>query len=250
MSHLPTTDIHDTGSGVVVQVKAPDGTTVCEWEASKQHVDIAMLLLEARQEIAQQHPVRALELVLDAVRQTRGETAIMHVLAEAKHLHQQQLEQQQQYYLQQQQQREEALYNASSSFDSYGYSAHDYDDGSNYYANASEHAATTTTTTSSPSTSSMLSIRQLMGFDDQCSGDTNTDDQQPPMDCAPSTSASTSTSHRGSGEALLMEQGRTNVLQEAYSDGSSVLCPYCHGLVAKRRYTAHTTSWCPGLHLE
>jgi len=49
-------------------------------------------------------------------------------------------------------------------------------------------------------------------------------------------------------DSLLAERGEdASILQDAFRDGSSVLCRRCQGLVARARWEAHTTRWCPKL---
>ena len=48
-------------------------------------------------------------------------------------------------------------------------------------------------------------------------------------------------------ECFLSQQGRSDVLREAYSDGSSMLCCYCNALVKKDRYKIHVSNWCPAI---
>lgn len=51
----------------------------------------------------------------------------------------------------------------------------------------------------------------------------------------------------GREESLLKERGAEIILGQAFSDGSSVLCRKCSGLVARSRWGAHKSQWCPGL---
>lgn len=48
--------------------------------------------------------------------------------------------------------------------------------------------------------------------------------------------------------SILGQQGRTNVLQDAYDDGSSVLCRHCGGLIKRARMDAHLRHWCAAFH--
>jgi hypothetical protein len=48
-------------------------------------------------------------------------------------------------------------------------------------------------------------------------------------------------------ESLLKERGAEGILEAAFVDGSSVLCRKCAGLVARSRWNAHKTQWCPAL---
>ena len=43
------------------------------------------------------------------------------------------------------------------------------------------------------------------------------------------------------------DPSRTAVLQDAFVDGSSVVCTRCSALVARSRWTAHSTMWCDAL---
>jgi hypothetical protein len=46
---------------------------------------------------------------------------------------------------------------------------------------------------------------------------------------------------------MLFERGEEEILKDAFEDGSSVVCTRCHGLVARVRWEAHNTLWCPEL---
>ena len=48
---------------------------------------------------------------------------------------------------------------------------------------------------------------------------------------------------------LLAAHGREDILSDAFQDGSSVFCRQCHGLVARTRWNAHRSLWCPALSL-
>jgi hypothetical protein len=43
--------------------------------------------------------------------------------------------------------------------------------------------------------------------------------------------------------SILSEEDRSDILADAYTDGSSRLCTACHGLIAARRWAAHA-QWC------
>ena len=43
------------------------------------------------------------------------------------------------------------------------------------------------------------------------------------------------------------DPSRTAVLHDAFVDGSSVVCTRCNALVARSRWTAHSTMWCDAL---
>ncbi|KAJ1449921.1 hypothetical protein M885DRAFT_622112 [Pelagophyceae sp. CCMP2097] len=45
-------------------------------------------------------------------------------------------------------------------------------------------------------------------------------------------------------ESLVAEQGRAELLQDAFDDGSSVVCTRCGDLVSLRRWDAHKARWC------
>ena len=47
--------------------------------------------------------------------------------------------------------------------------------------------------------------------------------------------------------SLLKERGAETILNDAFSDGSSVLCRQCAGLVARGRWEAHKTQWCTAI---
>lgn len=47
--------------------------------------------------------------------------------------------------------------------------------------------------------------------------------------------------------SLLKERGAEVILTQAFADGSSVLCRRCSGLVARTRWQAHKTNWCPAI---
>lgn len=47
--------------------------------------------------------------------------------------------------------------------------------------------------------------------------------------------------------AILAEEGRLQVVRDAYADGSSFLCLRCKGVVKASRMDEHMTIWCPGL---
>eukprot|EP00298_Acanthocystis_sp_HF-20_P004031 c14379_g1_i1.p1 GENE.c14379_g1_i1~~c14379_g1_i1.p1 ORF type:complete len:131 (+),score=65.45 c14379_g1_i1:36-428(+) len=48
-------------------------------------------------------------------------------------------------------------------------------------------------------------------------------------------------------ESLLGDQGRENVLVDAFKDGSSVVCTSCGSLVSCERWIAHKSLWCPNI---
>ena len=50
-------------------------------------------------------------------------------------------------------------------------------------------------------------------------------------------------------ESLLQAQGEYGamILQSAFTDGSSVMCRRCEGLVSRERWDAHMRRWCPKL---
>ena len=43
---------------------------------------------------------------------------------------------------------------------------------------------------------------------------------------------------------LLAQRGKTNILQEAFENGSSVVCRACNALVPRARYAQHRDFWC------
>jgi len=243
----PTTSIHETGSGVIVEVRAADGSLVCEYEASKEEAGVAAVLLQARSELAAQRPLRAFELVVDAIRRTRGEAAILDVIDEAKRAHE---------YMLEQQQRHSSSMDSSSSMatddDSYHHHHGAYDDG--YY---DDDAYTSSLSTEHTQPAYSNALRAIMtgadgadGYSTSTSSSTSADlmDQQAPDSSHAGGAAAAATSDDdGAHEALLCEQGRMDVLQDAYFDGSSVLCPNCHGLVSRKRFDAHVALWCPAL---
>lgn len=48
--------------------------------------------------------------------------------------------------------------------------------------------------------------------------------------------------------SILAQSGRGQVLIDASSDGSSVVCPYCGQLIALKRFLFHRSYWCPASH--
>ena len=48
--------------------------------------------------------------------------------------------------------------------------------------------------------------------------------------------------------SILAQSGRGQVLIDASSDGSSVVCPYCGQLIALKRFLFHKSYWCPASH--
>jgi hypothetical protein len=48
-------------------------------------------------------------------------------------------------------------------------------------------------------------------------------------------------------KSLLSEQGLQQFLQDAFMDGSSVVCHMCGQLIARERWTSHSQLWCPSL---
>ncbi|GAQ89190.1 hypothetical protein KFL_004950090 [Klebsormidium nitens] len=46
---------------------------------------------------------------------------------------------------------------------------------------------------------------------------------------------------------ILAEEGRLQVVRDAYADGSSFLCLRCKGVFKVSRMDEHMTIWCPGL---
>ena len=50
--------------------------------------------------------------------------------------------------------------------------------------------------------------------------------------------------------SLLSLHGRQEILSDAFSDGSSVFCRQCGGLIARTRWKDHRDQWCPALDTE
>jgi hypothetical protein len=48
--------------------------------------------------------------------------------------------------------------------------------------------------------------------------------------------------------SFLEEMGKLSIARDALADGSSVICPACHGIIARSRLEAHRGSWCPAFH--
>ena len=48
-------------------------------------------------------------------------------------------------------------------------------------------------------------------------------------------------------ESLLLERGDEDILQDAFEDGSSVICSMCRALIPLSRSTAHREMWCTAL---
>jgi len=48
-------------------------------------------------------------------------------------------------------------------------------------------------------------------------------------------------------DSLLHDMGDTDILRDAYEDGSSVICRKCSALVKKCRWKQHSLRWCPAL---
>lgn len=48
-------------------------------------------------------------------------------------------------------------------------------------------------------------------------------------------------------KSLLAEQGLQQFLQDAFMDGSSVVCHMCGQLIARERWSSHSQLWCPSL---
>ena len=46
-------------------------------------------------------------------------------------------------------------------------------------------------------------------------------------------------------DSLLLEQGKSEILRDAFVDGSSVVCNYCQALIKISRWEAHVSLWCP-----
>ncbi len=45
-------------------------------------------------------------------------------------------------------------------------------------------------------------------------------------------------------ESMLFEHGRTDILRDAFEDGSSVVCPACNSLIPRARAEIHRKYWC------
>ena len=48
-------------------------------------------------------------------------------------------------------------------------------------------------------------------------------------------------------QSILGKAGREQVIVDAHSDGSSVICSKCHQLIAATRWEQHVNFWCPAL---
>jgi hypothetical protein len=131
-----------------------------EEEIKQERLELAAMLEKAKQLINSGQPSKGLELVVDAIRKTRGENAILEVLDQAK---------------------EEARKN--------GY----------------------------------LTKEEFSELQNSLEG---TDSVQEP---------------------ILSERGKTQIMRDAYADGSSFICRRCGALVAVKRKQSHDTCWCPAL---
>lgn len=69
-----------------------DGRVLKRYEASEKELRALPLLLEAREAMQAQDPLKAFDLVCEAIRQTAGESAILPMIDRAKEWHQQQEE--------------------------------------------------------------------------------------------------------------------------------------------------------------
>lgn len=47
--------------------------------------------------------------------------------------------------------------------------------------------------------------------------------------------------------SILAQNGRGQVLIDAFSDGSSLFCPFCGQLISLKRFLCHRNFWCPAL---
>lgn len=67
-----------------------------------------------------------------------------------------------------------------------------------------------------------------------------------PSDVEPSPCeiASSSPTLDGDGSSILAETGRTQIVLDAFSDGSSFICLQCGGLVSNHRKEEHYAYWC------
>ncbi len=48
--------------------------------------------------------------------------------------------------------------------------------------------------------------------------------------------------------SILGQAGREQIMIDAHSDGSSVVCDLCHELIAASRWQQHVDRWCPARH--
>ena len=51
--------------------------------------------------------------------------------------------------------------------------------------------------------------------------------------------------------SFLLDQGRSQIIEDAYRDGSTVFCKNCKGMIKRERWMAHVELWCPmASHIE
>ena len=48
-----------------------------------------------------------------------------------------------------------------------------------------------------------------------------------------------------SSSSILKDMGDSDILKDAFEDGSSVICVRCNSLVKRTRWEVHSTKWCP-----
>ena len=46
--------------------------------------------------------------------------------------------------------------------------------------------------------------------------------------------------------SILKEQGRSQIIEDAYTDGSTVYCKGCGGMIKRERWVQHCEFWCDG----
>ena len=133
---------------------------------SKTEEYVAGLLNQSRQSIASNQPNKALEYVIEAIRLTGGEEAIMKVLSQAKESQKTLLD------------------------------------------NIAKQPSLSSAEELQLATNKLISEPSLL-------------------------------SEMGDGSEVL--------LQQAFEDGSSIICKKCQGLVSRERWTKHVEIWCPAL---
>ena len=47
--------------------------------------------------------------------------------------------------------------------------------------------------------------------------------------------------------SILKDQGREQIIEDAYTDGSTVYCSACGGMIKRDRFAMHKDFWCPGV---
>jgi len=218
------------GTGVTVELRDERGNLISTHEASEQELLVGSMLRQARVHVDQGEPSQALQLVLQAVRETQGEQGIFDVLNQAR--------------------RDYGLdapnpnFTPSTSSPSL----------SSLFASLSTNPAASPSSSSSSAASS--SSQPVPMAEDDWGLDPDPFGLLPPSEGKhdiPTNKgqnaviAEDSDEDRPSDSELLVHK---NILVAAYEDGSSFLCDMCNGLVKKDRAEAHLTMWCPALNVD